>query len=61
MEHARSLWLHVGMPLKMWEEAINTCIYLINRGLSTPLGCGIPDKAWTNKKVSYYFLRTFWL
>ena len=23
------------------------------------LGCGIPEEAWTSKKVSYYFLKTF--
>ena len=26
---------------------------------STPLGCGIPKEAWTTKKVSYSFLKTF--
>ena len=34
-------------------------LYLINRGPSTPLGCGIPKEAWTGKKVSYSFLKTF--
>ena len=32
---------------------------MINRGPSTPLGCGIPEEAWTGKKVSYSFLKTF--
>ena len=59
MEHARSMRLHAGFPLNMWVEAINTIVYLINRGLSTPLGYGIPEEAWTSKKVSYYFLKTF--
>ena len=40
MECARSMRLDVGLPLHMWVEAINTTIYLINRGPSTPLGCG---------------------
>ena len=43
----------------MWVEAINTTIYLIYRGPSTPLGYGIPQEAWTSKKVSYSFLKTF--
>ena len=59
MECTRSIRLHVGFPLHIWVEAINTTIYLINRGPSTPLGCGILEEAWTIKKVSYSFLKTF--
>ena len=59
MEHARSIRLNVGMPLNMWVEAINIVVYLINRGPSNPLGYGIPKEAWTVKKVSYSFLKTF--
>ena len=50
MERARSMRLHVGLPLNMWVEAINTIVYLINRGPSTPLGCGIPEEAWTVRR-----------
>ena len=32
---------------------------MINRGPSTPFGYGIPEEAWTSKKVSYSFLKTF--
>ena len=59
MERARSMRLHVGFPLNMWVEDVNTIVYLINRGPSAPLVYGIPDEVWTNKKVSYSFLRTF--
>ena len=59
MEHTRSMRLHAGLLLDMWAEAINTTIYLINRGPSTPLGYGIPEEAWTGKEVSYSFLKTF--
>ena len=59
MESARSMRLHAWLPLQMWVEAINTTIYLINRGPSTPLGCGILEEAWTGKNVSYSFLKTF--
>ena len=45
MERARSMRLHVGLPLHMWVEAINTILYFINRGPSTPLGCGIIEEA----------------
>ena len=59
MERGRSMRLYVGPPLNMWVEAINNIVYLINRGPSTSLGCGIPEEAWIGKKVSYSFLKTF--
>ena len=59
MERTRSMRLHARLPLHMWVEAINNVVYLIHRGPSTPLGCGIPEEAWTGKKVSYSFLKTF--
>ena len=34
MEHARSMIFHVGIPLNMWVEVVNTIVYLINRGPS---------------------------
>ena len=59
MENARSMRLHARLPLYMSVKAVNTTIYLINRGPSTPLGCGIPEEAWTSKKVSFSFLKNF--
>ena len=47
MECAKSMRLHVGFPLNMWVEVVNIVVYLINRGPSSPLGCGIPEEAWT--------------
>ena len=58
MGHARSMWWHAKLPLNMGVEAINIVVYLINRGPSAPLGCGILEEAWTSK-VSYSFLKTF--
>ena len=45
MERARSMRLHARFPLNMWVEVVNTIIYLINRGPSTPLDYGIPEEA----------------
>ena len=59
MERTRSMRLHVGLPLNMWVEAVNIVLDLINRGPSTPLGYGIPKEAYTSKKVSSSFLKTF--
>ena len=49
--------LHAGFPLQFW--AVDTTVYLINRGPSSSLDGGIPEEAWTGKKVNYSFLRTF--
>ena len=59
MEHARSMRLHVGLPLQFWEDAVDTVVYLINKGPSSSLDGIIPEEEWTEKKVNYYFLKTF--
>ena len=59
MERARSMRLHAGLPLQFWADAVDTAIYLINRGPSSALDGGIPEEAWTGKKVNYSFLKTF--
>ena len=53
MEHARSIRLQVGFPLNFWVEAVDTAIYLINRGASNYLDGGIIEEAWIGKKVNY--------
>ena len=47
------------IPLQFWVDAVDTTVYLINRGPSSSLDGGIPKEAWTCKKVNYSFLRTF--
>ena len=59
MEHARCMRLHAGFPLQFWADAVNTVVYLINRGPSSALDGGIPEEAWIGKQVKYSFLRTF--
>ena len=59
MECARSMRLHAGLPLQFWADAVDTAVYLINRGPSSALDGGIPEEAWTGKKVNYSFLKTF--
>jgi hypothetical protein len=46
-------------PLHFWEDVIDIVVYLINRGPSSSLDGGIPEEAWTGKKVNYSFLNTF--
>ena len=58
MERARCMRLHAGLPLQFWADSIDTVAYLINRGPSSSLDGGIPEEAWTGKKVNYSFLKT---
>ena len=51
MERARCMRLHAGLPLQFWADAVNTIVYLINRGPSSALDGGIPEEAWTGKQV----------
>jgi transposase InsO family protein len=59
MECARSMRLHVGLPLQFWEDAIDIVVYLINRGTSSSLDGRIPEEEWTGKKVNYSFFENF--
>ena len=59
MDRVRCMRLHVGFPLQFWVDAVNTAIYLINRGTSSALDGGIPEEAWTGKEIKYSFFRTF--
>jgi hypothetical protein len=59
MEHARSMRFHVGFPLQLWVDVVDTIVYLINIGPSSSLDGGILEEARTGKKVNYSFLKTF--
>ena len=59
LERARSMRIHAGFPLNLWADAIDTAVYLINRGPSMALDGDIPEEMWTGKKVNYSFLRVF--
>ena len=58
-DHARCMKLHRGLSLQFLEDVVDTSIYLINRGPSSSLDGGIPEEAWTSKKVNYSFLNPF--
>jgi len=59
MERARCMRLHAGLPLQFWADAVDNPVYLINRGPSSSLDGGVPEEAWTGKKVNYSFLNPF--
>ena len=58
-ERARCMRLKCGLPKMHWADAVNTAAFLINRGPSTPLENGIPEEAWSGKRVNLSFLRIF--
>ena len=45
--------LHAGLGLHFWVDAVDTVVYLINKGPSSYLDGGILEEAWTGKKVNY--------
>ena len=49
MERARCMRLHARLPLQFWADAVNTVVYLINRGPSISLDGSIPEEAWIGK------------
>ena len=53
MECARCMRLHVGLPLQFWADAVDTVVYLINKGPSSSLDGDILEEAWIGKKVNY--------
>ena len=59
LERARSMQIHAGLFKQLWADAVNRAVYLINRGPSVPLNCGIPEEVWTEKEVNLNHLRTF--
>lgn len=59
MERARSMRIHVGLPLQFWVETVYKTIYLINPGPSSALNGGIPEESWTRKEADISFLRVF--
>jgi len=44
LEYAWSMWIHAGLPKQFWTDAVNTAVYLINKGPLVPLNCGIPEE-----------------
>jgi hypothetical protein len=52
MEPAWSMILHAGLPLHFWAYVLDNVIYLIKIGPSISLDGGIPEEAWTGKKVN---------
>lgn len=55
MERARSMRVHVGLPIQFWADAVSTTTYLFNLGPSVFL----LEEARTGKQVNLEYLRVF--
>ena len=60
-ERARSMRLHFGLHKTFWADAVNTAIYLINRGPSFPLEYKLPEEVCSGKEVKLAHFESFWL
>ncbi|KAJ0714724.1 putative RNA-directed DNA polymerase [Helianthus annuus] len=58
-ERARSMRINAGLPKMFWADAVSTAAYLINRGLSAPLGFKVPEEEWRGEAVKYEHLKIF--
>ena len=48
-----------SLPLELWGEAINTCVYVLNRSLMKGLQEKTPYEMWSGKKPKLSHLRIF--
>jgi len=46
----RSMQLHARLRKQFWTDAVNTAVYLINKGPFVALNCEIPEETWTGKE-----------
>lgn len=59
MEKARSMMMQAKSDPKMWAEAVNTSVYLINRCPAKKIPGTTPEEVWSGKKVDLSHLRVF--
>ena len=59
MENARSMLNGTGLGQELWEEAVETACYLVNRSPSSALEDKTPHEVWTGKKPSLSHLVVF--
>lgn len=59
VEVGLSLLSHAAMPLKFWDEAFQTAVYLINRVPSKTIGHATPLERLFNQKPDYSSMRVF--
>ena len=58
LERARSMLSNANLQQELWEEAVTTTCYLVNRSPSTTIECKIPE-VWTGHPCNYSNLKVF--
>ena len=48
-----------SLPLELWDEAINTCVHVLNRSSTKILQGKTPYEMWSRKKPKLSHLRIF--
>ena len=59
MERARSMIINANLQKELWEEAISTDCYLVNRSPSVAINCQIPEEVWSSQSCDYSHLKNF--
>lgn len=59
MEKIRSIFSHVKLTKRFWDEALKTDIDFINLSLCMSLNWNVTDNVWTGKDIFYKHLRVF--
>ena len=59
MSCVRSMLKEKRLPLELWAEAVNTCVYVLNRSFTKSLLDSTPYEKWSGRKPSVDHLRVF--
>jgi len=59
LESARSMLHFAGLPLKLWAEACNTAVYLLNRVATKTVDGKTPYEVWRGVKPNLAHIRVF--
>ena len=61
MPCVRSMLKEKKLPLELWAEAVNTCVYVLNHSYTKSLENSTPYEEWSGSKPSIDHLRIFWV
>ncbi|GBN69354.1 Retrovirus-related Pol polyprotein from transposon TNT 1-94 [Araneus ventricosus] len=59
VEAARSIFRHKDLPLKLWAEAVNTAVYVLNRIDPTREKEKTPIELWSGSSFNFGYLKVF--
>ena len=59
MSCVRSMLKEKKLPLELWAQAVNTCVYVLNRSYTKSLENVTPYERWSGRKPAVDHLRVF--